>query len=78
MMPSDIEVVGKKQLITNNLQFGFRSFDVANATGISQYQIQNASEVWDVTDYTNPIRIANQGSDSNFEFNVNLPERKNS
>ncbi|MFK5878711.1 MAG: type IX secretion system sortase PorU [Flavobacteriaceae bacterium] len=66
-----IEVVGKKKLINTDLQFGFRSFDVANATGISQYQIQNGTEVWDVSDYTNPVRITNQSDSGNFEFNVN-------
>ncbi len=66
-----IEVVGKKKLINTDLQFGFRSFDVANATGISQYQIQNATEVWDVTNYTNPIRVTNQVGTGDFEFNAN-------
>ena len=66
-----IEIVGKKQLISNDLQFGFRSFDVANATGISQYTVQNATEIWDVTDFLNPIKITNQIDTGNFEFNAN-------
>ncbi|MDC9722196.1 MAG: type IX secretion system sortase PorU [Urechidicola sp.] len=71
-----IEVIGKKKLINTDLQFGFRNFDVANATGISQYQIQNATEVWDVTDYTSPVRITNQSESGNFEFNANAGSLK--
>ena len=66
-----IEIVGKKELISNDLQFGFRSFDAANATGISQYTIQNATEVWDVSDFLNPVRVTNQIDTGNFEFNAN-------
>ena len=68
-----IEVIGIKSLIANNQQFGFRSFDAVNSTGIVQFQIQNSnniSEVWDVTDILNPIRIKNQSSGSSFDFNV--------
>ncbi len=66
-----IEIVGKKQLISNNNQFRFRSFDVANNTEVAQYQIQNTLEVWDVTDFINPVRITNQSESGDFEFNVN-------
>ena len=66
-----IEVIGKKQLIANDKQFGFRNFDIANSTGIVQFQVQNGTKVWDVTDYVNPIRITNQSTTSNFEFNAN-------
>jgi len=66
-----IEVIGKKELIANGKQFGFRSFTVANSTGVAQYKINGATNVWDVTDYANPIKIANQSTTSNFEFNAN-------
>ena len=68
-----IEVIGEKQLIMNSEQFSFRNFDVANGTGIVQYQIQNAAsigQVWDVTDYINPKRIENLATSGNFEFNA--------
>ncbi len=71
-----IEIVGKKKLIMDNSQFRFSSFEVANTTGVSQYQIQNANEVWDVTDFLNPIRITNQSTTGNFEFNANAGSLK--
>ncbi|MCF6279456.1 MAG: type IX secretion system sortase PorU, partial [Flavobacteriaceae bacterium] len=66
-----IEVIGKKQLVANEKQFGFRSFDVANSTGVAQYTIQNGTTIWDVTDYVNPVKITNQSATGNFEFNAN-------
>jgi hypothetical protein len=69
-----IEVIGTKELQMSTEQFAFRNFDVSNATGIAQYQIQNAvaiNQVWDVSDFLNPVRIANQSSSGNFEFNAN-------
>lgn len=65
-----IEVIGKKLLTTDDKQFGFRSFDAANGSGIVQYQIQNTTEIWDVTDFVNPIKITNQSATGNFEFNA--------
>ncbi len=63
-----IEIIGQKELIANNKQFGFRNFNVANGSGVVEYQIKNATTIWDVTDYTNPIRITNQSATSDFEF----------
>lgn len=71
-----IEVVGKKNLVADNFQFSFRSFDAANATGIVEYQIQNASNIlqlWDVTDPINVRSIANEAT-GNFVFNANAGE----
>jgi len=68
-----IEVVGKKNLIANDFQFGFRSFDAANTNDVVEYQIQNASnifQVWDVTDIINVTSIANASS-NNFSFKAN-------
>ncbi len=69
-----IEVIGKKQLIAGEEQFGFRNLDLETATGTIQYEIQNASsisQVWDVTDFLNPIRVTNQSTGSAFEFKAN-------
>lgn len=66
-----IEVVGKKQLRFSDFQFGFRSFEQANASGVVEYQIENgqaAFQVWDVTDYINPQAITNQSTTNNFTF----------
>jgi hypothetical protein len=68
-----IEVVGKKNLIANDFQFGFRSFDAANTGDVVEYQIQNANnifQVWDVTDIINVTSIANE-STTNFSFKAN-------
>lgn len=69
-----IEVIGTKTLTANGSQFGFRNFDVANSSGIVQYQIQNSnniSEVWEVTDLINPVRLSNQSAGSSYDFNAN-------
>ena len=66
-----IEIVGKKQLRFSDFQFGFRSFEQANASGVVEYQIENgqtAFQVWDVTDYINPQAITNQSTANNFTF----------
>lgn len=68
-----IELSGTKDLIASDFQFGFRSFEAANASGIVEYEIQNASsiaQVWDVTDITDVTSIANQSS-TNFSFKAN-------
>lgn len=66
-----IEVVGKKELIVNEKQFSFRSFDQANSTEFVTYQIQNSSsifQIWDVTNPINPqkINITNNNSSASF------------
>ena len=74
-----IEVIGKKELQMATEQFGFRSFETANSSGIVQYQVQNAiliDQIWDVTDFLNPVRIANQSTSGNFEFNANAGNLK--
>ncbi len=66
-----IEIIGKKQLSFSNFQFGFRSFEQANASGIVEYQIANgnaAFQVWDVSNPIAPERIVNQSSGTNFAF----------
>tara|TARA_R110002073_G_scaffold322276_2_gene498849 strand:+ start:34821 stop:38219 length:3399 start_codon:yes stop_codon:yes gene_type:complete len=66
-----IEIVGKKQLIANDFQFSFRSFDAANSGGIVDYQIQGAQnilQVWDVTESINPAIIVNESIGADFSF----------
>ena len=67
-----IEISGKKQLISDGLQFSFRNFSAANTSGIVEYQLQNSqniSQIWEVTDHTNVTTVANESSSSsNFSF----------
>ena len=67
-----IEISGKKQLISDGLQFSFRNFSAANTSGIVEYQLQNSqniSQIWEVTDHTNVTNVANESSSSsNFSF----------
>ena len=68
-----IEIVGRKILKADNKQFSFRSFDAANTTGNVEYKIQNASNIFQVWDITNPVSsasIKNQSSGSDFVFKV--------
>jgi hypothetical protein len=74
-----IEIQGKKQLIANGNQFSFRSFEAVKSTGIIQYEIQNSnnvSQLWDVTDYTNPSSIENFSSGNSFTFKANAGSLK--
>jgi hypothetical protein len=69
-----IEIVGKKQLIVNENQFSFRSFNQANTAGTVEFQMQNSSnifQVWDVTDHLNPTKVANETTGNNFNFKDN-------
>ncbi|MEQ6123420.1 type IX secretion system sortase PorU [Pseudotenacibaculum sp. MALMAid0570] len=68
-----IEIVGKKNLIANDFQFSFRSFEAANTTDVVEYQIQNATNIlqlWDVTDPINVMSVENT-STGNFSFRAN-------
>ena len=69
-----IEVSGKKQLIAGGFQFSFRSFEAANTSGIVEYQIQNSQnifQIWEVSDPTNVLNIANESSATIFSFKAN-------
>jgi hypothetical protein len=70
-----IEVKGKKNLIATQQQTSFRSFEVANATGtIAEYQISNASNVfqlWDVSDPIAPVFIQNESLGNDYVFKEN-------
>ena len=66
-----IEIVGKKELIADDTQFSFRSFEQFDASGTVAYQIKNAnniSQVWDVSDFLSPKIIKNEASGAAFSF----------
>lgn len=69
-----IEVSGKKQLIANDFQFSFRSFEAANTNGLVEYQIQNSEnifQIWEVTDPINATHINNESTSGPFSFKAN-------
>ena len=69
-----IEIVGKKELRADATQFSFRSFEQSNAIGVVEYQIKNATnifQVWDVSNFLLPSAISNEATDSNFIFRDN-------
>ena len=69
-----IEVSGKKQLIADDFQFSFRSFEAVNTSGIVEYQIQNSQnifQIWDVTDPISATNIINESSTGVFSFKAN-------
>ena len=69
-----IEIVGKKELKADATQFSFRSFDQNDAIGVVEYQIKNATnifQVWDVSNFLLPSAISNEATDSNFIFRDN-------
>ncbi|SNR14916.1 type IX secretion system sortase PorU [Tenacibaculum jejuense] len=67
-----IEIIGKKQLVVNNKQFAFRSFNQAKSTDVVSFEIQNSNNIsalWDVSDPLNPKIISNENTSSaNFSF----------
>ncbi len=66
-----IEVLGTKQLMADGKQFSFRNFSSAILNSVAEYRIQNANnvqEVWNITDFLNPKRVANQTVSGNFVF----------
>ena len=69
-----IEISGKKQLIADDFQFSFRSFETVNITGILEYQIQNSQnifQVWEVSDPINVSKISNESSTNIYSFKAN-------
>lgn len=69
-----IEVIGKKNLNATGKQFSFRSFNQLNNSGTVEYQISNASnifQVWDVSDFLAPKIIGNESTTNNFSFKDN-------
>ena len=69
-----IEIVGKKELRADATQFSFRSFEQSDAIGVVEYQIKNATnifQVWDVSNFLLPSAISNEAADSSFIFRDN-------
>lgn len=66
-----ISVEAKRELIAGDEQFKFRNKETATTSGIGEYVIQNAAEVTQVWDITNPIDprfISNQDLSPTFSF----------
>ncbi len=66
-----IEILGSKNLVARDRQFGFRNVDATSEGTIYEYVIQNAANVahlWDVTDPLNPGAITNLSNDQDFRF----------
>jgi hypothetical protein len=66
-----IEIVGKKQLKADAIQFSFRSFEQRDASKTIAYQINNATnifQVWDVSNFLSPKIIKNEATGTNFIF----------
>ncbi|MBX2826983.1 MAG: type IX secretion system sortase PorU [Flavobacteriaceae bacterium] len=72
-----INIEALRRLEGVNGQLLFYNNDVANQSGIGEYQIANASQfsqVWDVTNVQSITSITNEGSSSQFAFKANLGE----
>jgi hypothetical protein len=66
-----IEIVGKKNLVANEAQFSFRSFEQFEAANTVEYRIKNAAnifQVWDVSDFLAPKIIKNEATGTDFIF----------
>ena len=66
-----IEIVGKKQLVADAIQFSFRSFAQFDASETIAYQIKNATniyQVWDVSNFLSPKIIKNEATGADFTF----------
>lgn len=65
------EITGQKDLVASDFQFGFRSFDASNHTGVVNFTISNELNilrVWDVTDRINPQFVNGNRTNNNFEI----------
>ena len=74
-----ISVEAKRELIADVEQFKFKNNDLASQVGIGEYVIQNATEViqvWEITDPINPTFIANSDQASVFSFKSTLGSEK--
>ncbi len=69
-----IEVIGTKNLIARGQQFGFRNTEATAPNTIYEYSIQNASNIeqlWDVSDPLNARLIPNEANGNDFVFKKN-------
>ncbi len=66
-----IEILGTKKLIAGDKQFSFRNINTTDANKVYEYQIQNANNIyqmWDITNPVNPAMITNESTSANFTF----------
>ena len=66
-----IEIIGTKNLIARGKQFTFRNTSANNASVLYEYNIQNASNIsqlWDITDPLNSKRIPNESDENDYVF----------
>lgn len=73
-----INVHAERNLIAGDKQFAFTNHETANQSGIGEYQIQNATNITEVWNITNPHQISRieNNNQSNFHFKANLGEAK--
>ncbi len=73
-----IELIGTKNLVATGSQFAFRNFEAKEVGDVLEYVIANENnvfEVWDVTSFLEPKRVANLSpGSSNYSFRVNSGE----
>ncbi|SDG90708.1 type IX secretion system sortase PorU [Psychroflexus sediminis] len=70
-----ISVEGKRELIAGAEQFKFYNKEAPTLSGVGEYVIQNASEVtqvWEITDPINPTFVTNEDQSPIFSFNSPL------
>ena len=70
-----ISIEALRSLAYTGDQMIFKNYDVAQSSGIGQYNISNASqisEVWDITDKYNPTGLVNTDNISTLSFNSAL------
>ena len=66
-----ISIKAKRKLIADESQFKFKNEEAPTLSGTGEYSIENASEVtqvWEITDPINPSFISNQDQSSVFKF----------
>ncbi len=66
-----IEVIGTRNLIARGPQFSFRNTNAEDPSELYEYRIQNAAnvgELWNITDPINPKKIINEGNANDFVF----------
>ena len=66
-----IEILGTKKLIAHDKQFSFRNSNASNENAVYEFNIKNASNiynVWDISDHLNPMNVVNQSTSNDFTF----------
>lgn len=74
-----ISLEATRELVYANEQMIFENPDVANVSGIVQYNLSNAStvdEVWDITDKYNVTSVVNEQSNEVFDFKASAGSQR--